>query len=248
MKKHQHSFSAFLALVVFVAEAGAIDFNEYKDVNNYATAYLKPLAKDLGALMGGGTFRSGSVLGFPGVNAEVQVVGLTSGESPLLKNQVFFMPYGMAAVGLPVIGAEVFARGFQYSGLTILGGGTKYALPIFPSVPAAPAPSIAAVASYHMMTFGSGTDQLTATGLSVSGVLSYGFPGVPIEPYLGAGMDMTSMTAKKGSVADIAVSETGTRLVGGLSLTIFPLIYVTGEAGLSNSVTSFSVRAGIKLP
>jgi hypothetical protein len=198
--------------------------------------------------MGGGTFRSGSVMGFPGINAEVQVVGLTSGESPLLKNQLFFMPYGMAAVGLPVVGAEVFARGFQYSGLTILGGGAKYALPFFPSLPAAPSPRIAAVGSYHMMTFGSGTDQLTATVISVSAVLSYGFPGVPIEPYIGAGMDMTSMTAKKASVADIPVSETGTRLVGGLSLTIFPLVYATGEVGLANSVTSFSVRAGIKLP
>lgn len=235
-----------ITALVLSASVEAVDFNDYK--TNYTTTYLKPLAKDLGALMGGGTFRSARTIGFPGIDVGVDLNLLNGGESTALKGQLFGMPYGRVALGLPLLNIDVMARGIVYNGLTIIGGGVKYPLPLFPALPAAPTPSIAAVATYHMMTFGSGTDQLTATVMSINAVLSYGFPGVPIEPYLGAGMDMTSMTAKLASTVDLPVSDSGTRLVAGLNLSIFPLIYATGEVGLVNSTMSYNLKVGIKLP
>ncbi len=247
MKNKGRTFFALFALVAFFADlVQAVTFDDYK--NNYTTTYLKPLAKDLGALMGGGTFRSGRVMGFPGIDVGGDVFALTSGDSPLLKGQLFFMPYARAEVGLPILNVDVQARAITYSGLTIIGGGAKYALPLFPSLPAVPSPSIAAVVTYHLLTFGSWTDQLNASTFSVNAVLSYGFPGVPIEPYIGAGMDFTSLTAKYSILPAISVSDTGTRLVGGLNLSIFPLVYATGEVGLTNSSTSFALKVGIKLP
>lgn len=248
MKKR--TITTLLASLVCVASlvgpAEAVDFNDYK--TNYTTTYMKPLAKDIGALLGAGTFRNAALMGFPSVNAEGQMIFLNNGESPLLKNQMFGMPYAKVEIGLPVINADIFIRGMMYNNLTIGGGGVKYALPLFPSVPAAPTPSLAVVASYHVLRFGSGTDKIDATVMSVNGVLSYGFPGVPVEPFIGAGMDFSSLTAKLASNTDLVVSDTGTRLVGGLNVSIFPLVYASGEVALANTSTLYGLKVGIKLP
>lgn len=160
---------------------------------NVTRENMKPFAKDLGGLIGAGTFTTGRVLGWGGfqIGPRAAVMFEPSEENTALgqPSEVgsIVMPWVQADIGMP-FRVDGFIRAGSYDGLTISGGGLRWgtARPVeemlsFQTMIVAAAHSVVA-------------DSFSATHYNANLVLSMTMKH--FTPYIGAGIDCVRLSVK----------------------------------------------------
>ncbi|TPW18364.1 MAG: hypothetical protein FD126_3469 [Elusimicrobia bacterium] len=195
-------FLAVLALALFfgaasVGPASAQDqfggFQEFVDRGS-----LKPFARDLGAVLGAATFHSGRSLGFSGFD-----VGVRSGmmfapdkDNRALRGRgvsIFAMPYVQAEIGLP-FSLDGFIRGGSFQGITVAGGGLRYALSKASDKPLKP--QFLVSWSGHSVVH----RDFSASHLGFNLVTSVQYK--VLNPYVGVGFDRTRVVVRSAPRLD----------------------------------------------
>lgn len=211
-------------------------------------ATLDTLTKDLGALLGGGSFHQGKALGFPlgfDVGVHVPVVSLQDGNKILDDNGSTAQAlWGQAELGLPARINLIGRLGKMLDG-DLVGGGFRYGLlkPLLPAIPA-----ISVMGLYSRMEH----PYFDLDTISANIVLSFNLPF--ILPYLGAGYDYSRMDLSPEAFAGVSptVSRSldgeanGYRVEGGINLSVVPFTYITLGAGLANGKSMYHAGAGVK--
>lgn len=227
----------------FVLEAKADPFKDFK--TKITPDLLKPFAKDIGGLIGGGSFHTGRSLGFPGVDAGFHFAIL---QKPDPSNTVL-KASGIKAVPLPVVQGEVglpfnfdvILRGITYGDLAMVGGGLRYGLFKLRMIPLAPGIAVSVLGNVLNYNFFSISHQ----GVNLMADLS-----VPIvSPYIGIGFDRTRIKIKDAalpSLVGLEATTTGTRMTVGVNLKPLPLVYIHGAATRFNSNTGYEGGVGVK--
>lgn len=247
MKKSLSLFFAGITLAMFATPLRADDLSNNLTANINQQS-LDVLAKDLGALMGGGSFHQGKSLGFPlgfDIGAHVPVVGLHDDDVILRDDgSTLQAVWGQAEIGLPGK-INLIGRYGKLLDANMIGGGLRFGL-FSPSVPGIPALSVSGL--YSKMTH----DYLDLNTISVNAVLSLELPF--IHPYLGGGYDHTKLepTAQAFSGAPVGVSRSlegsanGYRVEAGINVSLLPFTYLTLAGGLANGQKMYHAGAGVK--
>ena len=236
MTKCRAILAAF-TLFAFPLLAGASEFSDNAAANLNSTAF-DALAKDLGALVGGGTFHSGESLGFPvgfDIGYHVDGTDLDNKDVILRDNHSFATAnWVQAELGLPAKLGVIGRYGKIYSA-DVYGGGLHYGL-LKSDVPGVPSISISAL--YHQL------NDDTLKGRFLSGNLVASFDVPILHPYLGAGYD-NSHIETKGS-GSIKGDANGYRVEAGLNLSLIPFTYITLGGGVANGQKMGHAGAGIR--
>jgi len=156
-----------------------------------AQSRLDNFSKDLGALMGGGSYHQAESLGILGFDAGIQV--------PMVKvpdNDAIMKAAGQDTLGLPILqvekglpgGFDILARFTSYSNATLYGVGVRYGL-YKSEVPGIPSVSLQAV--YNKLDVSSDQNKLSATALTGDAIVSISLP--IITPYIGVGIIQTGV-------------------------------------------------------
>lgn len=188
----------WMALLAFCAKSSLVwAAAPYDGFANYANqSSLAPFARDLGGILGSSTFHSGRVLGFSGFDMGVHAVAQFAPEQgdQILRgsgNKTFGMPMVQAEVGLP-FRVDGFVRGMSYGGLTVAGGGLRYAIIKPKDTPWSPQLMISGVAdSVTQQDFSAshfGCDLVASMGTQMW------------TPYIGAGLDLTNLSVKNSNL------------------------------------------------
>lgn len=237
MKKYSITVKTIFAITLLsLSNLYGISFDDYK--THVSKVYLDPFAKDLGIVLGGGTF-SGSNCGFPGLDVSVKfiIVSAPSADDLILpQNTLFFLPYAQVEVGLP-FSTNLMARGFMYSNFTVLGFGIKYKF-VEETVAI---PGISIFVTYNFIT---GYADFDANTLSFNGSISKGFSPLPVSVYATGGVDFTNINTKIAGFTDIKGAATGYRVNTGVRFSPFPLVYINADIGIL-SPTSYNLGLGI---
>lgn len=209
---------------------------------------LDAFTKDIGSLMGGGSFHQGKALGFPlGVDVGVHGVGVDlQDDDAILRDDHSRATAGwiQAEVGLPAK-INIIARGGQFEDAKMYGGGLRIGL-FTPSAPLMPALSVSAL--YDKLNH----DYIDAHTWSANAVLSVDVPF--IHPYLGVGWDDTSLkpTDRAFNAAptpvsrDLKSTESGYRAELGVNISVIPFTYLNLGIGSTNSKTMYHAGLGAK--
>jgi hypothetical protein len=229
----------FLALILI----GTVSVLRADDISdNFGShltqASLNALTKDLGALMGGGSFHHGKSLGFPlgfDIGVHVPIVGLQDDDFILRDNgstsEAF---WGQIELGLPAKIGLIGRFGKILDGDTI-GGGLRYGL-YKSAVPFLPSVSISAL--YDKMKHPN-FNLITYTG---NAVLSFELPF--IDPYVGGGYDSSKMTSASGTTLEGKAD--GTRVEAGVNIHLIPFTYINLAGGLANGEKMYHGGAGVR--
>ncbi len=227
------------------AWADAISNNISSNLNQ---TVLNAFAKDVGSLLGGGSFHQGKALGFPlGVDVGVHgVVVDLQNDDAILRDDHSYAQSGwlQAEVGLPA-NINVIARGGQFVDAKMVGGGLRIGL-LTPSVPLTPAISVSAL--YDKLNH----DYVNAHTWSTNAVLSVDVPF--IHPYIGVGWDRTDLkptdrafnAAPMGTPRDLDATVSGYRGEIGVNLSVIPFTYLNLGVGSANSKTLYHAGLGAK--
>jgi len=224
-----------------------LDFDEL--INKLEDTYVKPLAKDVGAVLGGGMFHSGRTLALvPGIDVGFcsSMAIKPSEKNLILKESIgkkpFGLPYIQLSKGLPYR-IDITLRGFPESqNLKLLGAGLKYG--IIEKEIAVVKLGLSAMYSYNRLQH----SDFKATTNSFAGIFSVKIP--VIEPYLGIAIDSTKLETDY-SVAELAgnknvdVTVSEPRYVLGLNFSMIPFTYIN-VAG-TYSVDHYGVDFGLGL-
>ncbi|HNW44798.1 MAG TPA: hypothetical protein PKI19_09855 [Elusimicrobiales bacterium] len=238
---------AALAAGVFAQPAKADPFSDFKtQLQLQGKTLLKPFVEDFGGLIGGADFNSGRALGFPGfdVGLAMTVQSKPNADNKILKDadvKAFGVPLLRAAVGLPVIGADIELRGLTLSGLSIIGGGVRY--PVFKSGTLTMfIPDVAVSAFYDAISY----DYFTGSHMSVDAVASFNIPVV--KPFVGVGLDRTTLEVKGVSTLlngiDATISKP--RYTIGVKFSPLPLLYVYGAYSSLHGVGGYNAGLGAR--
>lgn len=203
---------------------------------------LKPLAKDVGSIFGGGSFHTGKSCGFPGfdIGGHLPIVSKPSKENKIFENlsgEAYGLPWVQAEVGLPLPSYDLILRGFYLgeSGGTLFGVGVRYSL-LSGAIPLTPAFSFSVLANQLRH------DKIDVSHFTLNSVVSVGLPA--ITPYLGLGIDSTTVQEKVLSERLEAIAS-GWRLVGGVNFRLVPTTYFHLGAGFYNGIFGGEVGVGI---
>lgn len=235
-----------LALTLILGLAPAASANPFEDFKNQTqNGVLKPFAKDFGALIGASDFHSGKVpkLGGFDVGVYAGIQAKPDDDNLVLKNagvKAFGLPLARAEVGLP-LGFSVFARGVGAQGASLIGGGVRYGV-LRPGT-LNPMPNVAVSVAYDKLKH----DILDLKHFSASVSASYKLPIV--EPFIGFGYDSTKITvsaAQNPLLTELSATATGTRLTGGVNLTLLPFTYFYGAATLANGNVVYTLGLGAR--
>ncbi|MBI4052086.1 MAG: hypothetical protein HY400_06235 [Elusimicrobia bacterium] len=242
MKK---TFAFLISCVVLVGWAPWVTADPYGDFTRLVQdAYLKPFAKDLGGVLGAGTFHSGKSLGFPGFDVGVHaVIQAKPNKDDQILNlagvKAFGLPWIQAEVGLP-FRVDVIVHGIGAAGLTLAGGGLRYGL-LRSALPLMPQISISGFVDSLNHDFFSVTHLSANVSASVS---------VPIvTPYVGVGLDSTRLKVKQATTSalvGLTAKTTESRLTAGLSFTPFPLVYLHGGYNLMHGESGYELGLGVR--
>ena len=220
--------AAVLLTVVSVSSAHADASDPYNGFAQFADkGSLKPFARDLGGLLGSGTFHDGRSLGFSGFDVGARY-GMqfypSKGDNILRNNGVrsFALPWVQAEIGLP-FKIDGFIRGISYDGLTVSGGGLRYGLFSPSDKPWAPQVLISGVG--HSVV----NQSFSATHFGADVVFSAGTPF--FMPYLGAGFDHTRLVARSSALDPTLDGSTVTtmesRFTGGMRFKLYQFTYLS---------------------
>lgn len=236
-----------LSLCLLPLLAAGAKADPFEDFRNYASeALLKPFAADLGGLIGANDFNSGRSLGFPGFEAGLAatVQAKPSSDNRILRDadvKAFGVPMLHAGAALPLVGADVMLRATGYSGFSIIGGGLRYGV-IKSGTLTKFIPDVSVSAYYDVITY----DYFKGSHLSFDASASFDIP--VIKPYVGVGIDRTSLEIKNVSAAlngtDATISKP--RYTVGVRLSPLPLLYVYGAYNILHGQTGYSLGAGAK--
>ncbi len=198
------SILAALLTVACAAPAAADQYGGFQQFSDRGS--LKPFARDLGGILGSGTFHSGRNLGFTGWELGFRGAMQFSPEKNdliLRRNGVrgFGLPWVQVDVGVP-LRFDVFVRGVSYEGLAVSGGGLRWGIVKDPEKP-------------HPWTF-----HLLAAGVAHSFVHQH-FSGVHaginlagsmknnwLTLFAGPGFDWTRLVARNSTLDTTLAGET----------------------------------------
>ncbi|GAB4032234.1 MAG: hypothetical protein Fur0012_10510 [Elusimicrobiota bacterium] len=222
-------------------------FEDFKtQIVSDAKGLIKPFAQDFGGVLGASDFSTGRNAGFPGfdIGLSMAVQSKPSKENRVLKNagvDAFGLPLLSAAVGLPFTGMDIMARGFSYSGLSVIGGGLRYNL-LKSGAIAKFIPDISVSAFYDSINY----DYFKGSHMSLNAVASLDFPVV--KPFVGVGMDRTRLEVKDVSplVDGIDGSISKPRWTAGARFTVFPLIYIYGAYSSLHGQSAYNAGLGAR--
>lgn len=238
---------ALCILPLLAAGAKADPFSKFKDqIQALGKAQLKPFAADLGGVLGGNDFHSGSAIGFPGFDAGLAVT-LQSKPSPenglLRAAKVGTFGAALLHVGaaLPLIGADVMLRGVSYSNFSIIGGGLRYPL-LKSGTVARFIPDVSVAAYYDVIDY----KYFKGAHMSLDASASLNIPIV--KPYVGVGLDRTKVEVQKVAAGFDGASGTISkpRYTVGVRFSPLPLLYVYGAYNVLHGQAGYSLGAGAK--
>ncbi len=233
-----------LTLCVFLSSLFAGPFDDFKQY--FQNNYLKPFVKDFGGVVGANDFSSGRTVGFPGfdIGFDLAVQRKPSPDNLILKNagvDAFGIPMIHASVGIPFIGFNVILRGFDYSGLRLIGGGVGYN--IFKSGMLSKfMPDLSALFYYDSVDF----KYFKGSHISFDVVGSWDLPIV--KPFVGGGIDKTRLETKNLGVGLDGISESvsKTRYSFGLRFCPIPLAYIYAAYSKLHSQNAYNFGLGIR--
>lgn len=249
-KLPQRLFLAALAAVsaaaVLTAPAAAQDqfggFQEFVDRGS-----LKPFTRDLGSVLGAATFHSGRSLGFSGFDVGVRggMVFSPDRDNRVLRGRgtsTFGLPWFQAEIGLP-FSLDGFIRGGSFQGVTIAGGGLRYALRKASDKPLHPQ----FLLSWSGHSVAHKDFSASHLGLNVVTSVQYKL----LTPYLGLGADRTRVVVRSVPKLDATlVGEAAATLVPrvtlGVSMRPKPYLYLHGAATYTNRHAGFDSGVGIR--
>ncbi|OGR75376.1 MAG: hypothetical protein A2X32_12710 [Elusimicrobia bacterium GWC2_64_44] len=234
-------------LPLLAAGAKADAFEDFKaQVALQGEALLKPFVMDLGGVIGANDFNSGRSLGFPGFEAGLAatVQAKPSVENRILRDadvKAFGVPMLHAGAALPIIGADVMVRGVGYSGFSIIGGGLRKSV-LKSGTLTKFIPDVSVAAYYDVINY----DYFKGSHLSLDASASFDIP--VIKPYVGVGIDRTTLEIKNVNAAlngvDATISKP--RYTVGVRLSPLPLLYVYGAYNILHGQAGYSLGAGAK--
>ncbi len=213
----------FLFIFTFILCTGALNASqEYKFDNfsqNVTKENLPYFTKDIGGLLGSGTFTTGRILGWGGfqLSARGAVMPKPSDKNTALGSKddakAIVMPWIQGEIGLP-FRLDGFIRASSWDGLTIAGGGLKWAV-------TRPTDTLYSIQPMIVVLAQSGVHQdFSLTQYSADLVFSLKLPYV--VPYIGGGVDHTKVTVQSATTHPelIGVKETATTARGTAGLNI----------------------------
>ena len=186
---------------------------------------IRAFAKDIGGIIGSGTYLTGRILGFAGFAAGFQYAYQfrPDAQNQVLKRsgiEPFGFPWFQAEIGLP-LKFDGFIRGFSYEGMTMAGGGLRYGIFTVTDLPGAPQALLALDGESFVHTAFSGSH------FGANAVLSVTFPY--FKPYVGGGLDRTRFIVKQSAdptLLDQVILAYGSRFSAGVSMNPFPFTFV----------------------
>ena len=207
---------------------------------------LKPLALDLGGVIGATGFHNGQPLGFPGF--ELGLVGATQFKPD--QDNLIFRDAGVKAFGVPMLhGAvglplkfDIVGHGLKIGDGHVIGGGVRYC--IFKSGKTTlPIPSVG------VSVFGDAVNPSAFTASHYAFNVGASWHTPIVSPFLGAGWDLTEIKVRDATAASaIGAKATarGSRLTGGVDVTPFPFLRLRGAAMLLHGIPGMSISIGAK--
>lgn len=228
------------------AKAGTFsDFNTDIGANRIAAkALLTPFTEDFGGLIGGADFNSGRALGFPGFDVGIAA---TVQSKPDTKNTLltgvdaFGLPLLQASVGLPAIGADITLRGVSLAGLSVIGGGLRYGV-LKSGTLTKFIPDVSVCAFYDVISY----DYFKGSHLSFSAAASFDIP--VIKPFVGIGLDSTSLEVKgvNAVVNGVKADAAKLRYTLGVKFSPLPLVYIYGAYSMLHGQTGYQGGLGAR--
>lgn len=240
--KNKLSIISLILFLVFLSIGTISAEDPYKDFKSYLeNKFLNPFTKDLGGVIGGGSFHQGSVLGFPGFDIGVHIpVKKVSGDNIIVSTvtQYLALPWVQVEIGLPAK-INLLARGFSYKEVNLLGAGLRWGLVKLPlEILAA-----SVMGCYNQMRY---TD-FTAVNYNLNVIGSLNIP--MFSPYFGLGYDWTELTLSEQlqkDVGDIRGKAEGYRIEAGINFSVIPFTYLHISAGLTNNDIAYNFGFGTK--
>lgn len=208
---------------------------------------LKPFTRDLGSVLGAATFHSGRSLGFSGFDVGVRsgVVFSPDSDNRVLRGRgtgVFGLPWFQAEIGLP-FSLDGFIRGGSFQGVTIAGGGLRYALSKASDKPFHPQ----FLVSWSGHSVAHKDFSASHLGLNLVSSIQYKL----LTSYFGIGADRTRVVVRSVPKLDPAmVGETAATLVPrvtlGVSMRPKPYLYLHGALAYTNHHAGLDSGIGIR--
>jgi hypothetical protein len=234
-------------LPLLAAAASADPFADFKaEIQAQGSALLKPFAEDLGGIIGANDFNSGRSLGFPGFEAGLAatVQAKPNADNRLLKDagvDAFGVAMLHGGVALPLVGADVLVRATGYSGFSIIGGGLRYGV-LKSGTLTKFIPDVSVAAYYDVISY----DYFKGTHMSFDASASFDIP--IIKPYVGVGLDRTSLEIKNVGVPlnGVEAKISKPRYTVGVRLSPLPLLYIYGAYNMLHGQAGYSLGAGAK--
>lgn len=216
-------------------------FEQYADGGS-----LKPFTRDLGGLLGAGTFHNGRSLGFSGFDVGARY-GMQFAPS---KGDTVMRDKGVKAFGLPLVQAEIglpfkidgFIRGVSYQGLTVAGGGLRYGLFSPSDKPWTPQVLVTGVG--HSVVH----QQFSASHFGASVVCSIG--STRVTPFAGAGFDRTRLVVRSSLLDPALDGKNATtlesRFTAGVNLKPYQFTYLSLAYTLAHGRSGADAGVGVR--
>ncbi len=206
---------------------------------------IKAYARDLGGILGSGTYHTGRGLGFAGFDVGFHgAMQFKPGRTNDIMNRSgvknFGMPWFQAEIGLP-LKFDGFIRGFNYEDLTVSGGGLRYALLTLDAKPGKPQILLAADGESFCHT--------SFSGVHFGGSLVASVTTKYFQPFMGFGIDRTRLIVKQSADQTIlgrSFFVYGERVSVGVNVRPITFSYLTVAGVLRNGNMGVQFGAGAR--
>lgn len=238
----------FLGLLVFFVPGNLRADNLKNNFKSHLNQNdIDELTKDVGALVGGGTFHTGKALKFPlGFDVGAHAIAVDTNDNPILSDDGSSAISGsiQGELGLP-LKLNLIARAGRFEDADFLGGGIRWGI-IKGDLPGLPSLSLTGL--YNKVSH----DYFNADVLSANLSLSFNVP--IIHPYIGIGYDSTSLDVENAAyigapgsaVANLDSQQDTIRGEVGINLSIIPFTYITIAGGLAHEDPIYHAALGIQ--
>jgi hypothetical protein len=208
--------------------------------------YVKPLALDLGGILGSDSAHTGKVIGFPGFWAGIVGAGQfrpDQNDRVLRDSNVktFGLPLIEVGVGLP-FKTDLVVHGVKSYGWTVYGAGVRYGVYQAGLIDAfLPSVSVAAFGDRINHPY------FHVNHLGFDATATWSLP--LIRPFILAGADVTTLkvtSAAIPSVDGVSATANGSRFSLGADVTPFPFLSLRGAYTLRHGMPGFDLGLGVR--